>query len=832
MVELRGGLTLRGVASLFRYLPTLNDLLRSTVSSFAAFANLVAFIVFLGLAFVIGGRYAFRGDIDPSTRTTFADFGSGTLTAIQLFMSDGWSGIVIAGMASKSSYYGQFFAGLYLLAWFVLGRLIITNLFVAIIIENFEVANTISNVKKPGHLSAMRSFVKVVQRLMGERMRQRVLTKGILARFKTGDDSPKADESDEILQYVSTLKHFEDEVGHTRVVPLERRGTFLTKHLRGAMMENPPLVRTRSTKSMSKKAIKAEREAKAKAMASTKRSNILDEGDNADASHQASWDEAPLVMANSALTLAVGNVDCHQQDKEQKRSSLVAMQRIGSTRDSLDKHASIDAVQQSSLHKHTHTSLLDMLDRKQGGVEVKKDESRSLFLFSADSWVRRFFRAVDKSFVFDMLVYLAIVGSCIILAFTPPAEDWHESGKEFMPLSIRKVASSAFTAFFCFEFLVRVLAHGMVLGSGAYLLDNWNRMDSIVLAFALVDEFGLFDNSSGSSGQVSKVIRLMRALRPLRLMKRNRGMRLVIDALLCTLAPVGYVVTFAAMNLVTFSLVGMALFGGKFKFCSGPGAEYPAGTAACSGLHVTDDGLVLQRVWQSPDFNFDAFGEAMISLFRASDMKYQSVIESAMDVTDYDQSPLQMNSPGSSIFIIVFLIVGALFVMNLFLGFIVDGFKVAKGTDQVEIIYGRFVRMLAQYRPQNADHRHPQNRVSAAFRHVAKSQLFANFSGLCVSLNVLFMVSDHSARTVDFKHFMHVQNLIFFTELVAEIAIFFIAFGFISVMTDVWKVFDVFVAVGTTLGYAVNDPRIAQFAKAFRLMRVSRPSLLPPVPAM
>ena len=114
-------------------------------------------------------------------------------------------------------------------------------------------------------------------------------------------------------------------------------------------------------------------------------------------------------------------------------------------------------------------------------------------------------------------------------------------------------------------------------------------------------------------------------------------MRLVIDALLCTLAPVGYVVIFAAFNLATFALIGMSLFGGKFKRCSAPGAEYPAGKAQCVGILVSGEGILIQRAWESPIFNFDAFGDSLVTLFKVSDMRYQDVIQSAMDVTNEDQ---------------------------------------------------------------------------------------------------------------------------------------------------------------------------------------------------
>lgn len=47
-------------------------------------------------------------------------------------------------------------------------------------------------------------------------------------------------------------------------------------------------------------------------------------------------------------------------------------------------------------------------------------------------------------------------------------------------------------------------------------------------------------------------------------MKRNKGMRLVIDALISTLAPVIYVVMFAIFTFMIAAIMGMGLFGGKF----------------------------------------------------------------------------------------------------------------------------------------------------------------------------------------------------------------------------------------------------------------------------
>lgn len=65
-----------------------------------------------------------------------------------------------------------------------------------------------------------------------------------------------------------------------------------------------------------------------------------------------------------------------------------------------------------------------------------------------------------------------------------------------------------------------------------------------------------------------------------------------------------------------------------------------------------------------------------------STVKYVAVQAAARDITDFDQSPLHNNSSYLALFIIVYMIVGDLFIMNLFVGFIVDGFNLQKGSSQ------------------------------------------------------------------------------------------------------------------------------------------------------
>jgi len=298
---------------------------------------------------------------------------------------------------------------------------------------------------------------------------------------------------------------------------------------------------------------------------------------------------------------------------------------------------------------------------------------RVLFMLSPENPVRRLFVYIGDHFLFSFIIHVAIVISCFFLFIAPSAEDDPWFDLNVVSRSVQIVLNTTFTIIFTVEFVVRVMSQGLLLTKNAYLKSGWNILDTTVLVFAWMDETNVIKNAS-----VGKVFRLARALRPLRLMKRNVGMRIIIDALIGTLAPVGYVIIFCAVNFLVFAIIGTGLFGGMLYDCTGTGAQYPGGKIECSGAWVTQNGVMMPRSWESPFWNFDSIAESVQTLFRMSTEKYVSVINSAMDITEFNKSPSVGASEAYFLFFVIYMIIGALFIINIFVGFIVDGFNLNK----------------------------------------------------------------------------------------------------------------------------------------------------------
>ncbi|EKX35351.1 hypothetical protein GUITHDRAFT_166006 [Guillardia theta CCMP2712] len=442
-------------------------------------------------------------------------------------------------------------------------------------------------------------------------------------------------------------------------------------------------------------------------------------------------------------------------------------------------------------------------------------EERVLFFFYPYSPIRRFFVWLGKQYIFDLFVYSAILGSCFFLIITPPYEDMGYD--PIVSYTAMAYWNRVFVFVFTVEFGCKIMANGLYFTQTAYLKSGWNKMDTLVLMFAWIEESGVL-----TQGKLAKVVRMSRALRPLRLMKRNEGMRVVIDALISTLLPVWYVIIFAVFTFIVGALMAVGLFGGKLKYCNTPVADFPLGKKECMGYYVNDAGYMIPSAWNNPDFNFDSFYSAMISLFRVTTFKYVSIIFACMDITNIDQSPSTNYSPINSLFFVVYLIIGGLFVMNLFVGFIIDGFNANKGSSPQEVLFHRFTRQVNSHRPYYEYFKRPKNIVSTLFQRVAESRTFQTWSTTCVCINVIFMLMENTDSGKTLKTILTLQNDVFFGLLVFEVCIFLIAYGPGGFYNDPWKGFDLFVALGTGSGYIANNPKISAGARVFRLMRVIR----------
>ena len=249
-------------------------------------------------------------------------------------------------------------------------------------------------------------------------------------------------------------------------------------------------------------------------------------------------------------------------------------------------------------------------------------------------------------------------------------------------------------------------------------------MDFIVVGFSIADRV------ADDLGNAGRILRMGRCLRPLRMINKNEGMKRVIAAALESIGTNIGVMVLAATLYICFSIMGVQLFGGKFKYCTCPWAVGPnvwieGATMATSsdgeqtvpGMNdrilcissstVTVGGILyfnstLSHVHNLPDarhlesfgdiaidrcewlnrpYNFDDFGSAMEALFTASTLAgWTDIMECSLDATVIDQAPQELANPGAVIYWLVFVFLMGFTFTNLFVGVLINYMNKSDGT--------------------------------------------------------------------------------------------------------------------------------------------------------
>lgn len=258
---------------------------------------------------------------------------------------------------------------------------------------------------------------------------------------------------------------------------------------------------------------------------------------------------------------------------------------------------------------------------------------------------------------------------------------------------------NCFTILFFMEMTIKIIAMGFLFsnsilkekGIDAYILNPWNMLDFVVVIAALIDLYVTISTSSnfgtqlegdeassiGSSLQSVKALRALRALRPLRMISRNKGMKLIVNALLSSIPSMSNVAIVCGLFLLIFAIIGVDQFKGKFDKCSIEDEDIL--------VHIItrDDCNKYGGTWEKPDENFDNAVMGIRTLFEMMSTEgWIDVMDAGTDSVGIDMQPKKNNNVFMLFFFVFFMIVGSQFILNLFVGVIMDNFNKIKEKEE------------------------------------------------------------------------------------------------------------------------------------------------------
>ncbi|KAL4124034.1 hypothetical protein PRIC2_009876 [Phytophthora ramorum] len=225
---------------------------------------------------------------------------------------------------------------------------------------------------------------------------------------------------------------------------------------------------------------------------------------------------------------------------------------------------------------------------------------------------------------------------------------------------------------------------------------------------------------------------------------------------------------------------------------------------------------------------------AMLTFFEISTTEgWADVMMAAIDSNGIGMQPIRDNNMMWALFFVLFIMVGSFFVVNLFVGVIIDNFNRMKAA-----LGGDFMLTPEQKKWIEAQKaasrvgpvrilRPPREKFRRILFYLVKMQRFEWFIMICIIVNTFLMAAQYFGQSTLQAYAINIINEIFAVIFTVEALFKLTAFGW-EYFEDQWNQFDFFVVLGTLLSVVVelftgaSVRSLAMLVRVFRVTRILR----------
>ncbi|XP_022256274.1 voltage-dependent T-type calcium channel subunit alpha-1G-like [Limulus polyphemus] len=472
------------------------------------------------------------------------------------------------------------------------------------------------------------------------------------------------------------------------------------------------------------------------------------------------------------------------------------------------------------IDKHLNGKLCWLVEPG-GCLEEHKDYS--LLIFSPRNRFRQICSKIVENRRFDYGILFFITLNCITLAMERP-----NIPPDSLEREILTTANYIFTVVFSLEMTAKVISKGLWYGEHAYLKSGWNVMDGILVSISLLD-FILSVVAHGSSRifAILRVFRLLRSLRPLRVINRAPGLKLVVQTLLSSLRPIGNIVLICCTFFIIFGILGVQLFKGKLYYCNGPRVTNVKNKTECLAADPRNE-------WVNRKYNFDNLGQALMALFVLSSKDgWVNIMYTGLDAVDIDQQPIENYNEWRLLYFISFLLLVAFFVLNMFVGVVVENFHRCREEQEKEEKARRAVKRACKLEKKRRKMREPPYYINFSkprlFTHnIITSKYFDLAIAAVIGLNVVTMAMEFYMMPVELVYALKIFNYFFTAVFILEAVMKIAAFGVRRYLMDKWNQLDVLIVILSIVGICLEEmeskiiPINPTIIRVMRVLRIAR----------
>ncbi|KAK4999616.1 calcium channel protein, partial [Elasticomyces elasticus] len=597
------------------------DLILLVLRHVSGVLNLILFVILLTFLAAIFATQLFRGQLPQQNANgdpiyiTFGTIYNSFLGMYQILSSENWT-IIMYNVTNFNTIYNTAWIGaMFFILWFIVANFIVLNMFIAVIQENFDVS------EDEKRLQQVRAFLQ--HKELGGTSQGNLSLSTI---FKFGqarrqDPLDFGSAATEMLLKDAVVRDFLDEPAETSEPPLSHQTSRLSLEPQPSQFNVVPLGYL------------------SRAWSKFKRKLF----------HH----EPNPFHSRLQLSRAYEDIDPRQMAREVVSASE---RRKIAQREYLLKHPSYNV---------------------------------SLFIFKPNNPIRRMCQRVVGTgrggariqgvapstpvwYAFSAFIYAAIVAMVLLACVTTPLYQKEYFKQHGFSLKNWFVYSDlGFAVLFTVEAIIKVVADGFFWTPNAYFRGSWGFIDGIVLITLWINVF----TSLYNKGNVSRAVGAFKALRALRLLNVSDSAR---DTFHSVIVMGGWKVLSAALVslslLIPFAVYGLNLFNGKLQQCNDGTALITGNTiynlTDCVGEYLSSPhnwNVLAPRQVSNSYYDFDTFGGSLFILFQiVSQEGWIDVMWAANSITGVFTQPSPFSSQGNGVFFMMFNLLGAVFVLTLF----------------------------------------------------------------------------------------------------------------------------------------------------------------------
>ncbi|XP_033017968.1 voltage-dependent L-type calcium channel subunit alpha-1C isoform X34 [Lacerta agilis] len=450
---------------------------------------------------------------------------------------------------------------------------------------------------------------------------------------------------------------------------------------------------------------------------------------------------------------------------------------------------------------------------------VPMPEASAFFIFSPSNRFRVHCHRIVNDNVFTNLILFFILLSSISLAAEDPVR--HTSVRN----QILFYFDIFFTVIFTIEIALKMTAYGAFLHKGSFCRNYFNILDLLVVSVSLIS-FGI----QSSAINVVKILRVLRVLRPLRAINRAKGLKHVVQCVFVAIRTIGNIVIVTTLLQFMFACIGVQLFKGKLYSCTDSSKQTEA---ECRGNFITyKDGEVSQpiiqaRSWENSKFDFDNVLTAMMALFTVSTFEgWPELLYRSIDSHMEDVGPIYNHRVEISIFFIIYIIIIAFFMMNIFVGFVIVTFQEQGEQEYKNCELDKNQRQCVEYALKARPLRRyiPKNQYQYKVWYVVNSTYFEYLMFILILLNTICLAMQHHGQSCIFKEAMNILNMLFTGLFTVEMVLKLIAFKPKGYFSDPWNVFDFLIVIGSIIDVILSETNPAEHTQCSSSMNAEENS--------